>query len=77
MRYITVALAKGRLADRAMEYFSRIGCPCEEMKSESESPFVRSCPSKSAAFSPIDESAIISLAYSVGVGQPCGGRCLR
>ena len=32
MRYITVALAKGRLADRAMEYFSRIGCPCEEMK---------------------------------------------
>ena len=32
MRYITVALAKGRLADRAMEYFYRIGCPCEEMK---------------------------------------------
>ena len=32
MRYITVALAKVRLADRAMEYFSRIGCPCEEMK---------------------------------------------
>ena len=32
MRYITVALAKGRLADRAMEYFSRIGLPCEEMK---------------------------------------------
>ena len=32
MRYITVALAKGRLADRAMEYFSRIGYPCEEMK---------------------------------------------
>ena len=32
MRYITVALAKGRLAEKAMEYFARIGCPCEEMK---------------------------------------------
>ena len=32
MRYLTVALAKGRLAEKAMEYFSRIGYPCEEMK---------------------------------------------
>ena len=32
MRYLTVALAKGRLAKKAMEYFERIGYPCEEMK---------------------------------------------
>ncbi|MCR5000103.1 MAG: ATP phosphoribosyltransferase [Lachnospiraceae bacterium] len=31
-RYLTVALGKGRLADKAMEYFERIGMPCEEMK---------------------------------------------
>ncbi|SET10581.1 ATP phosphoribosyltransferase [Enterocloster lavalensis] len=32
MRYLTVALAKGRLADKAMELFGRIGISCEEMK---------------------------------------------
>ncbi|MDO5415752.1 MAG: ATP phosphoribosyltransferase [Lachnospiraceae bacterium] len=32
MRYITVALAKGRLANKAMELFERIGIRCEEMK---------------------------------------------
>ena len=32
MRYLTVALAKGRLAKKAMEYFERIGYPSEEMK---------------------------------------------
>lgn len=31
MRYITVALAKGRLAEKAMELFGRIGIQCEEM----------------------------------------------
>ncbi len=32
MRTITVALAKGRLADRAIDYFGRIGYPCDEVK---------------------------------------------
>lgn len=32
MRYLTVALAKGRLAKKAMELFEAIGISCEEMK---------------------------------------------
>ena len=32
MRYLTVALAKGRLANKAMELFGRIGISCEEVK---------------------------------------------
>lgn len=32
MRYLTVALAKGRLAKKAMEIFEKIGLPCDEMK---------------------------------------------
>ena len=32
MRYITVALAKGRLDEKAMEMFEKIGISCEEMK---------------------------------------------
>ena len=32
MRYLPVALAKGRLANKAMELFGRIGISCEEMK---------------------------------------------
>ena len=32
MRYITIALAKGRLAKKAMEIFEQIGIPCERMK---------------------------------------------
>ncbi len=32
MRYLTFALAKGRLADQTMELFEKIGMPCEEMK---------------------------------------------
>ncbi len=32
MRYLTVALAKGRLAQKAMELFEQAGITCEEMK---------------------------------------------
>ena len=32
MRYWTIALAKGRLADKAMEMFEAIGISCDEMK---------------------------------------------
>ena len=32
MRYLTVALAKGRLAELAMDIFSQIGMDCSEMK---------------------------------------------
>lgn len=32
MKYITIALAKGRLADKAIDFFGRIGYPCEEVK---------------------------------------------
>ncbi len=32
MRYLTVALAKGRLAQKAMDLFEQIGITCEEMK---------------------------------------------
>lgn len=32
MRYITIALAKGRLAKKTMELMERIGITCEEMK---------------------------------------------
>ena len=34
MRYLTFALAKGRLAKTAMEMFEKIGIQCEEMKDE-------------------------------------------
>lgn len=34
MRYITIALAKGRLAKRALEIFENVGITCEEMKDE-------------------------------------------
>lgn len=32
MRYLTFALAKGRLARKSMELFGRIGITCEEME---------------------------------------------
>ena len=32
MRYMTIALAKGRLAEKAMEMFEAIGISCDEMK---------------------------------------------
>lgn len=35
MRYLTVALAKGRLAQLAIDIFSSIGMDCEEMKEKS------------------------------------------
>lgn len=35
MRYLTVALAKGRLASKTMELFEQIGITCEEMKDKS------------------------------------------
>lgn len=35
MRYLTFALAKGRLADQAMALFEQIGMPCSEMKENS------------------------------------------
>ncbi|MEY8337244.1 ATP phosphoribosyltransferase [Lachnospiraceae bacterium 62-35] len=35
MRYLTIALAKGRLARTTMELFERIGITCEEMKDKS------------------------------------------
>lgn len=34
MRYITFALAKGRLAKKTLEIFEQIGITCEEMKDE-------------------------------------------
>ena len=34
MRYLTIALAKGRLADKAMEMFEAIGISCDEMKED-------------------------------------------
>jgi ATP phosphoribosyltransferase len=35
MRYLTIALAKGRMAKKTMEMFSQIGISCEEMADES------------------------------------------
>ncbi len=35
MRYLTVALAKGRLAEHAMDIFTAIGVDCAEMKEKS------------------------------------------
>ena len=35
MRYLTVALGKGRLANKSMELFGRIGIHCEEMNDPS------------------------------------------
>lgn len=32
MRYLTFALAKGRLANKSMEMFEKIVIPCEEMR---------------------------------------------
>jgi ATP phosphoribosyltransferase len=32
VRYLTIALAKGRMAKKSMELFEAIGIPCEEMK---------------------------------------------
>ena len=35
MRYLTVALTKGRLASKTMELFEKVGNTCEEMKDKS------------------------------------------
>ncbi|MBT9775789.1 ATP phosphoribosyltransferase [Clostridium sp. MCC353] len=35
MRYLTFALAKGRLANQSLELFEKIGITCEEMKDKS------------------------------------------
>lgn len=35
MRYLTFALAKGRLAEQTMELLEQVGMPCEEMKNKS------------------------------------------
>lgn len=35
MEYLTFALAKGRLADKTMKLFNKIGISCEEMKKDS------------------------------------------
>ena len=35
MRYLTFALAKGRIADQTMEILEQIGLPCHEMKEKS------------------------------------------
>lgn len=35
MRYLTVALTKGRLASKTMELFEQVGITCEEMKDKS------------------------------------------
>lgn len=35
MRYLTFALAKGRLASKSLEMFEKIGITCEEMKDKS------------------------------------------
>lgn len=35
MRYLTVALGKGRLAKKSMELFEKMGMPCEEMNDPS------------------------------------------
>lgn len=35
MRYLTVALTKGRLASKTMELFEKVGITCEEMKDKS------------------------------------------
>ena len=32
MRYLTIALTKGRLAKKTLEIFEKIGITCEEMK---------------------------------------------
>ena len=32
MRYLTFALAKGRLANKSLDLFEKIGITCEEMK---------------------------------------------
>ena len=34
MRYLTFALGKGRLANKTLETFEKIGITCEEMKDE-------------------------------------------
>ena len=34
MRYLTVALTKGRLAQKTLDMFEQIGIQCEEMKDE-------------------------------------------
>ena len=38
MRYLTFALGKGRLAQKTMELFEKIGITCEEMKDPSSRP---------------------------------------
>ena len=40
MRYLTIALAKGRLADKAMEMFEAIGISCDEMKDKASGKLI-------------------------------------
>ena len=42
MRYLTIALAKGRLASKAMDMFEQIGISCEEMKDKNSRKLILS-----------------------------------
>ena len=37
MRYLTIALAKGRLANHAVDLFEKIGVTCDEIKDKDTS----------------------------------------
>lgn len=51
MRYITFALAKGRLAKKAMEIMEKIGITCEEMKDEKTRKLILQMRSLALSFS--------------------------
>ena len=51
MRYLTVALAKGRLANKAMELFEQAGIPCEEMKDKTSRKLIFTNEEMESAFS--------------------------
>ena len=41
MRYLTFALGKGRLANKTLEMFEKIGITCEEMKDKKAGIFMK------------------------------------
>ena len=41
MRYLTFALAKGRLAEKSLKFFEQIGITCEEMKDKNSRKLIR------------------------------------
>ena len=68
MRYLTIALTKGRLAKKTLELLEKIGITCEEMKDPD---------SRKLIFANEELKLKFFLAERAGCAHLCGVRCRR